>query len=101
MMFRFRHIYILLAGLLHLGLGAYFTDREQAWRRTLQVIGSGLTIVAPMLMIGAFFYEPPIAGLPRSFTLPAILALVFGVFCHVVSGIRQGKQPTANSSSTA
>ena len=91
MMFRSRHIYILLAGLINLGLGAYLSDRSQGWRKVLQIAGSALVIIASLLMIAAFFYEPPIEGLKRTFTLPAILGLVFGVVCHVLSGLRQEK----------
>ena len=94
MMFRSRHIYILLAGLLNLGVGVYFTYWRERWRRVLQLVGSALLIIAPLMMIGAFFYEPTLKGLQRTLTLPAIVALVIGVFCHLFSGMRQGKNST-------
>jgi hypothetical protein len=46
-------------------------------------------------MVGAFFYEPPIEGLKRPLTLPAILAVVFGVIFHVISGLRQERKATS------
>jgi hypothetical protein len=95
MMFRSRHIYILLAGLLNLGVGVYFTYWRERWRKILQLIGSALLISAPLMMIGAFFYEPTLKGLQRTLTLPAIVALVTGVFFHLFSGMRQGKDSTA------
>ena len=94
MMFRSRHIYILLAGLVNLGIGVYFTYWSERWRRILQTIGSVLIIIAPLMMIGAFFYEPTLKGLQRMLTLPAIVALFTGVFCHLFSGMRQGKNST-------
>jgi hypothetical protein len=89
-MFRSRHIYLLLAGLVNLGVGTYFNYRERGWRRGLQLLGSALMIVAPALMVAAFFTEPGVPGLPRQFTLPAIIALSAGTLLHALSGIRSG-----------
>lgn len=94
MMFRSRHIYILLAGLLNLGIGIYFTYRLERWRRLMQMVGSALLIIAPLVMIGAFFYEPTLPGLQRPLTLPALVALILGVFCHLLSGVRQSGKRT-------
>ena len=95
MMFRSRHIYILLAGLLNLGIGVYFVYWKERWRKILQLTGSGLMIVATLMLIGAFFYEPPMKGLPRPLTLPAIVALLVGVFFHLFSSVRQRKDSTS------
>ena len=92
MMFRSRHIYLLLAGLVNLGVGAYFTYHGARWRRTLQIAGSVLIILAPLLMTAAFFYEPTLKGLQRTFTQPAVVALFAGVFLHLFSGIRAGRR---------
>lgn len=89
MMFRSRHIYILLAGLVNLGIGIYFIYRETLWRRVLQLIGSLLIIVAPFLLLAAFFYEPTLAGLQRTLTLPAIISLFVGAVLHLLSGLGQ------------
>src|SRR5215216_5363414 len=56
-MFRSRHIYLLLAGLVNLGVGSYFGYRERGWRRGLQLLGSALVVAAPVLMVAAFFAE--------------------------------------------
>src|ERR1051325_10159515 len=40
MLYRTRHIFILLSGLLHLGIGTYFSYRTPAWRRAMQYVGS-------------------------------------------------------------
>ncbi|HKR00168.1 MAG TPA: hypothetical protein VJT09_05815 [Pyrinomonadaceae bacterium] len=96
MMFRSRHIYILLAGLINVGVGVYLIQWRERWRRTLQTIGSLLIIVAPLLLIAAFFYEPTLRGLKRPLTLPAIIALITGVFCHLFSGVKQDKREPAS-----
>ncbi|MDT7809029.1 MAG: hypothetical protein QOJ70_2842 [Acidobacteriota bacterium] len=89
-MFRSRHIYLLLAGLVNLGVGSYFSYRERGWRRTLQVFGSVLIVVAPALMLAAFFTEPGLPGLKRHFTLPAVIILSVGTLLHALSGLRFG-----------
>ena len=89
-MFRSRHIYLLLAGLLNLGVGSYFSDRERGWRRGLQLLGSALVVAAPVLMVAAFFAEPGEPGLKRHFTLPAVVTLAAGTLLHALSGIRSG-----------
>ena len=88
MMFRSRHIYILLAGLINLGVGVYFTWCKERWRWILQLVGSGLIILSPILLIAAFFYEPRLRGLPRPLTLPGIVTMSVGVFCHLFSVFR-------------
>ena len=97
MMFRSRHIYLLLAGLINLGVGVYFTYHKASWRKTLQIVGSALILLAPLLMTAAFFYEPTLRGLKRPFTLPAVVALFAGVFLHLFSGVRKGKDSAVAS----
>jgi uncharacterized membrane protein YfhO len=87
-MFRSRHIYLLLAGLVNLGVGAYFIYRERGWRRSLQLLGSSFVIIAPVLMLAAFFSEPGEPGLKRHFTLPAVVILTIGTLLHALSGMR-------------
>ena len=95
-MFRSRHIYLLLAGLVNLGLGAYFSYRGRGWRRVLQLLGSALVLVAPLLMAAAFFAEPTGPGLKRHFTLPAVVAVAAGTLLHALSGIRSGARVRAD-----
>src|ERR1700742_5124740 len=58
MLLRSRHLYIMLASALNLGLGLYFTSRPAGWRKAVQIIGSSLILIAPALLISAFFTEP-------------------------------------------
>ena len=92
MMFRSRHIYILLAGLVNLAVGTYFVRRAGGWRRTLQTTGSILVLAAPLLLLAAFFTEPGLPGLRRQFTLPAIVILAVGTLLHAFSGVRAGRE---------
>ena len=67
-LFRANHIYLLLAGLLNLGLGLYLTEQAERWRRMLQRAGSVLLVAAPVVLLAAFFYEPPQAMPERPVT---------------------------------
>src|ERR1044072_6843931 len=84
-MFRSRHIYLLLAGLVNLGGGAYFIYRKRGWPRSLRLLGSSFVIMAPMLMLAAFFAEPAEPGLKRHFTLPAVIILTIGTLLHALA----------------
>lgn len=85
-MFRSRHIYLLLAGLVNFGVGAYYGPRARGWRRLVQTLGSMFVLVAPLLMAAAFFTEPGAPGLRRHFTLPAVVMLSVGTLLHALSG---------------
>ena len=54
LLYRTRHIFILLSGLTNLGIAAYFTYRLEFWRRALQLVGSGLTFMASVLYMVAY-----------------------------------------------
>ena len=86
MLFRSRHIYLLLAGLVNLGVGAYLVRREGRRRQVLQTVGSAFVVVSPALFLAAFFSEPQLPGLQRHFTLPAVLLLSAGTLLHAFSG---------------
>lgn len=89
MLYRTRHIFILLSGLLHLGIGTYFSYRTQTWRRVLQYVGSALITIAPVLFTIGFFYEPHLQGLYAPFSKKGIIMIAVGALLHVVSGVRE------------
>jgi len=94
MMLRSRHIYILLGGLVNISLGAYFHWHTERWRRVLQLSASSLLLLATLFSVGAFFYEPQVAGLQRTFTLPALIGLLTGTLMHLLSGVkRESRSP--------
>jgi hypothetical protein len=86
LLYRTRHIFILLSGLLNLGIGAYFTYRIQTWRRTIQLIGSLLIFTASVLFVIAFFYEPSLSNLRTPVSHWGTYAIAVGAILHVVSG---------------
>ncbi len=88
LLYRTRHIFILLAGLLNLALGAYFTYRIQTWRRIIQVLGSLLIFAASFLFLVAFFYEPKLSDLHTPLTHWGTYTIAAGALLHVVSSVR-------------
>jgi hypothetical protein len=97
LLYRTRHIFILLTGLTNLGIAAYFTYREQFWPRAFQLIGSCLTIASSFLFIMAFFYEPGLTGLHTPLSHWGTYCIATGVLLHVLSGLDQKKKTTAAS----
>lgn len=88
LLYRTRHIFILLAGLLNLGIGAYFTYRMEAWRRTVQLLGSLLIFAASFLFLIAFFYEPKLSDLHTPLSHWGTYTIATGALLHVISGIK-------------
>jgi magnesium-transporting ATPase (P-type) len=87
LLYRTRHIFILLAGLLNLGIGAYFSFRKPLAARVMQVIGSTLIVLATVLFIVAFIYEPKMNALETPFSHRAMYSIFAGTLLHVLSGI--------------
>lgn len=92
MLFRTRHIYILFAGLLNLGIGAYFYYWQERWQKVLQLLGSVLIAVASVLFIAAFFYDTKLDNLQAPLSRWAIFTIVGGIVFHALSGIRQNNK---------
>lgn len=91
MMYRTRHIYILLSGLLNLAIGTYFSYSVTGWRRVLQFVGSGLIVAATALFIAGFFWEPKLAGLETPWSGQGVYLIAYGTLLHFFSGLRQTK----------
>ena len=89
MLYRSRHIYLLLAGLLNLGIGIYFTARPNGWRRNLQIAGSLLMIISPVLLLAGFFSEPRKGPEHNLVASLGIFAVSLGTVLHAISGVRQ------------
>jgi len=89
LLYRTRHIFILLSGLTNLGIAAYFTYRERFWPRAFQLIGSGLILLSSFLYTVAFFYEPGLEGLRTPLSHWGTYCIAAGVILHVLSGLGQ------------
>src|SRR6266850_7717396 len=85
LLYRTRHIFILLSGLVNLAIAAYFTYRRQPLQRTLQVLGSLLVLSAPVLFLVAFFYEPKLSNLRTPLSHWGTYAIVTGTLLHLLS----------------
>ena len=88
LLYRTRHIFILLSGLLNLGIGAYFTYRVQPLQRTMQLLGSLFIFSASLLFLIAFFYEPNLGNLHTPLSHWGTYTIATGAVLHVVSGIQ-------------
>ena len=92
MLYRSRHIYILLSGLVHLCIGSYFHYRLHPWLRTVQVLGSALLTIGSVILVGAFFYEPRLTNLANPLTLLGIIMTAVGTLLHLLSGLGAAEQ---------
>jgi len=96
MLYRSRHIYILLTALLHLGIGSYIQYQADTLRRMLQWFGSMLITIAALLFLVAFFYEPSLSGLYAPVTKKGIYLIAVGVLLHLLSTVRSLQQSMVN-----
>lgn len=87
MLYRTRHIFILLAGLINLGIGAYFQARSFQGGRIMQLLGSGFIVLATALFVAAFFYEPNLANLHTPLSHWGMYSISAGTLLHVLSGM--------------
>ena len=88
MMLRSRHLYILMAGALNAGLGLYLINRTSGWQRVTQTIGSVLILIAPILLIAAFFTEPQHPVAEAKIASLGLFATFGGIAFHLLSGVR-------------
>ena len=87
MLYRTLRIFILLAGLLNLGIGTYFRPRVLPERRIMQMIGSVFIVLATMLFVAGFFHEPKLADLHTPLSHWGMYAIFAGTFLHLLSGL--------------
>jgi hypothetical protein len=85
-LFRSRHIYILLAGLVNVGIGIYFNYWYARWRKRLQIIGSVLILLSPVFLIAAFFYETAHVTFDTPFSRLGLFSIFGGVLLHLIAG---------------
>ena len=92
LLYRTRHIFILLSGLLNLGIGAYFTYRVETWQRTIQLLGSLFIFAASFLFMIGFFYEPNLSNLRTPLSHYGAYAIAAGTVLHVIGGVKSKEQ---------
>ncbi len=83
MMYRATHIYLLMSALLNLMASAqYGVLISQSKLTKLRVIASLAILLAPVLLLIAFFVEPSSYRKDRPFSFIAIVILFAGTFIH-------------------
>src|SRR5690349_4682232 len=87
MLYRTRHIFILMSGLVHVGIGTYFISRRTRIRHALQTTGSILITAAPVIFTIAFFYEPHFEELHTPLSLAGTITISVGTLLHLFSGV--------------
>src|SRR6185436_10954895 len=91
MLYRSRHIYFLLAGLINLSLGLYLALQPGGWRRTLQLVGSFVIVLSPGFLLVGFFLEPRWGPEQTKVAPLGIFAVALGTLLHLLSSWRLGK----------
>jgi drug/metabolite transporter (DMT)-like permease len=93
MLFRSRHIYIILASLINLAIGINYQTGLGRNRRRFQAVGSVLLLAAMLLLVLAFFVEPPRSRLDGKLAALGIVCLLAGTLCQ--TGRRANSTPPA------
>jgi hypothetical protein len=78
-LYRANHVYLLLASLVNIALGCYWPAARPGWRGKLALGGAGLLLLAPCVLLYAFFAEPPRASPERAITFIGVLLMLLGV----------------------
>ncbi|MBS1241120.1 MAG: hypothetical protein H6R40_547 [Gemmatimonadetes bacterium] len=112
LLFRSTQTYLLLSGLLNVGLGLYLAGESGRGReRTgengrererrgdaaaggtaaglLRGIGSVLILIGPLLFLAGFLREPFLGALARPFSTPALYAALAGMALHWLASERE------------
>jgi MFS family permease len=98
MLMRSRHIYILFAALIHLGLGFYFTWLARPLARVFQTIGSALLLASGALLIWAFFSETYFLHHYSESSRRGLYAALAGMLVHGIATLADRTAPSANAS---
>ena len=89
MLYRSRHIYLLLSGLLNLILGIYFVPLPRGWRRTIQIVGTILIVLSPGLLLAGFFSEPQKGPEQTMVAALGIFSIAIGTVLHALAQLKQ------------
>ena len=78
-LFRAGHIYILLFGLINIGIGTYFKSLNSNTLSIIQLTSSTVIIVATLLVIYGFFTELPSEDIERPLTRLSLYLILAAV----------------------
>ena len=85
MLYRSAHIYLLWSGLLNASFGLYPSMSVPGWRNGLRKMGSALVLVAPPLLLIAFFVEPRLSDFWRPYSRSANYLATLGVLMCLIA----------------
>jgi hypothetical protein len=88
-MYRANHVYLLLASLINLAVGIYWTGLRAGWRGTLASAGTWFLLAAPLVLLYAFFFEAPQGTPERVWTLVGVAMLLAGVLAQWPNRVRR------------
>lgn len=92
LMFRTRHIFLLLSSLTHLLLAVYIQPAPQRERRLGQYMGSALITLSTVLFAWGFWVEPLRGDLESPQSHWATYAIAVGVGAHLLAVPRGGSR---------
>lgn len=95
LLYRTRHIFILMSGLLNIAIGVYFVPCSGGWKRPAQWLGSGLLLAATVFFTVGFFTEPPTRNLETPWTHWGTYVALAGTIFHLLTG--GGEKKTAQT----
>lgn len=84
-MYRANHVYLLLASLVTIALGCYWPAARPGWRGKLASAGAWLLLAALLVLLAAFFVEPPRGSPERGLTFLGVLLTLLGVTAQLPS----------------
>jgi hypothetical protein len=99
LLMRSRHIYILFSALIHLAMGVYIQLRSTQLLRTLQFAGSGVLVIASVLLVWAWCVETYQLQTFSDISRQGIYLSLFGVGLHLIAGVRVGSPHVSKGSS--
>jgi predicted MFS family arabinose efflux permease len=87
---RSRHLFLLMAGLTHGGIGVYIVAHQNKWANLMQWLATALMLMATILLVFAFFYEIPTFIVRTPNAKMGVYLLLAGVSIHFISSLLNG-----------
>jgi hypothetical protein len=89
LLFRSRHIYLLMAALVNLALGVHYALPDSRYRRAAAAAGSLLALASAPTLFFAFFAEPMASRPAGPLSALGLYALFGGVLLYALASLRR------------
>lgn len=93
MMYRASHIYLLWAGAVNTLLGCYWVKAQGRILVKIQLLASGFIVLSQVILLLAFYFEPPVIDQDRLLTVSGCISLLAGVVLTLIitpAGLKTG-----------